>query len=47
MELGLAPSAAARVVTLWEKQDLGQVKGLFAAIVPSHEALALRMTPEK
>ncbi len=47
MELGLGPSATPRVRNLWTRQDYGPVKPAFTATVPSHEALVVRVTPDR
>ena len=47
MELGLGPSSSSRVRNLWTKQDLGAVKTAFAATVPSHEVVLIRVSPDK
>ena len=44
-ELGLPYDAEPMVRDLWKKADLGKVKGTFAARVPSHESVMIRVTP--
>ena len=44
-ELGLSANAALRVRDLWTGQDHGATKSVFAATVPSHDVVLVRVTP--
>jgi alpha-galactosidase len=44
-EIGLAYDAEPTVRDLWEKKDLGRVKGTFAPRVPSHGVVMVKVTP--
>lgn len=46
-EIGLNKSATARVRDLWRKKELGQFKNGFAATVPSHDVVMIRVWPKK
>ena len=46
-EMGLNKSATARVRDLWRKKELGQFKNGFAATVPSHDVVMIRVWPKK
>jgi hypothetical protein len=43
--LGLGAMAAPSVRDLWSRQDYGAVKTVFAAAVPSHDVVLVRVTP--
>ena len=43
-ELGLPYDAELKLRDLWTKKDLGSAKGTFAAAVPSHDVLMLKVT---
>jgi alpha-galactosidase len=46
-ELGLGATAIAKARDLWTRQDYGAVKSVFAPVVPGHDVVLVRLTPEK
>jgi len=45
LELGMGATAAPKVRDVWAGSDLGAITGLFAATVPSHDVVLVRITP--